>query len=138
MATEKNTDGEDASAEREAVKARLGDSLAAARELAKDAALLARQSRMLQERSRRAVAEARRLRDAPEPPPAPITVSAACRRVGVCERTLRHVLEEPEVKARVLHRNHRVGIYCRYTLLLPPDLVADLVVRFAAQKQSDK
>ena len=134
----KKADGDDAgrSADRAAVKAKIGESQAAARELVKDSALLASQARVLRERAARTRAEARRLRERqafdalPEAARPPLTVSAACRLCGVCERTLRKVLLEPDLQARVLFRNILVGIFYRHTLLLPPDLVADLVARF--------
>ena len=134
--------------DRDTIKARLQENQAAARELTKDAALLTSQARVLRDRNARTRAEARLLREQrtadviasppdPNPPGMLITVSTACRRFGVCERTLRHVLQEPDIQERVLYRNHRAGIFYRYTLLLPPDLVDDLAARFAAKRGRD-
>ena len=136
MSTERGTDSPaQKSADHAAIQAGLAESRTAAQEVTKDAVHLTQQARVLCERSAQARAQAQNLRSGCPPGPPPlITVSMACRRFGVCERTLRRVLEEPDIQARLLHQNHRVGIFYRYTLLLPPDLVDDLAARFAAKR----
>ena len=137
--------GDESRADREAVKAKIRDSQAAARELLKDANQLTHQARVLRDRAGQARDQAHRTRGpaapeatgpaVPKTPSLLVTVPTACRRFGVCERTLRRVLKEPGIKERTLYRNHRVGIFYRYTLLLPPDLVDDLAVRLAELKR---
>ncbi len=137
MDTEQADEGASAVAPaRAAIRAKVQENQAASRELAKDANQLSHQSRVLRDRAALARAEARRLR-AGHAAPAPalsVTVPTACLHLGVCERTLRRVLLEPDIQERVLYHNRRNGIFYRYTLLLPPDLMDDLAVRFAEKK----
>ena len=124
---------------RSEVKKAVADTQAAAKELVKDAAALAHQSAILQERAARSRAEAqqaRRQAQAIRPPPAGClcTIPEAARRLHVAERTLRHALEEPALNARLIERTRKVGIFYKFLPLLPPDLVSDLSAHFAARR----
>ena len=115
------------------------DSQAAAKALVKDAAALARQAAVLQELAARTRAEAREARErSPRTRPPPTdslrTIPEAARDLHVGERTLRHVLDEPDLKTRLVERTRKVGIFYKFVALLPQDLVSDLAVRFAARR----
>lgn len=86
--------------------ARLEESQATAKALAKDAAALARQSVILKEKAAQARSKARALRAPPRPDPLPPedgsktlwTIPEACSRLHVAERTLRAVLADPRFR----------------------------------------
>lgn len=125
--------------ERARLKAAVADTQAATRALLKDAAALARQASVLQELAARTRAEAQAARARILPARLASaeclrTVPEAARCLHVGERTLRHVLDEPDLKTRLLERTRKVGIFYKFVVLLPPDLVADLAVRFAARR----
>ena len=126
-------------------RARLRDAVvesqAAAKALVKDAAALTRQAAVLQELAARTRAETREareqsLRTGPPPAEGLRTIPEAARHLHVGERTLRHALDEPDLRTRLVERTRKVGIFYKFVALLPPDLVSDLAVRFAARRPS--
>lgn len=100
------------------------DAKAAAREVIKDAAALARQAAVLRADAAQMRADAQRAR--PDPP---LTIPEAARSLHVSERTLRRVLGDPCLSARLIERTRKIGIYYKTLSLIPEDLFADLPAR---------
>jgi len=67
-----------------------------------------------------------------------LTIPKAARRLQVAERTLRLVLAELHLQSRLVERTRKVGIYHKFTPLLPSDLLADLISRFTENKPENK
>ena len=65
----------------------------------------------------------------PRDPRGMLTIPEAARTLQVAERTLRRVLAEPMLQARLVERVRKVGIYHKCVPLLPPDLLTEVAVR---------
>jgi len=109
--------------------------------LAKDVQSVTAHSQVLQEKSRRTLNATRAARVHSPVIPAPqdlcLTVPEASRVLGVCERTLRLTLREPEIAARAQEGTRKVGTFYKTILLLPADLVNDLHLRFTRNKKAN-
>lgn len=67
-----------------------------------------------------------------------LTVAEACKVLGVSERTLRRVLKQPGIQARLQAENRQGRGKYRYVLSIPPDVLADLRVLFLDGKQASQ
>ena len=126
--------------DRERIIEAVRTSHAAAKALTKDAAALSHQSALLKAKaaemcvtSQETRAQAR-LAQTASSPDSLLTIPEAARQFRVSERTLRLILEEPDLQAQLIERIRRVGIYYKFIPLLPPDLMASLTARFAGPK----
>lgn len=131
--------GESDPEDRERLREVVQESRAAAKALTKDAAL-SRQAAHPQEAAemRRESQEARAQARQPYsslPPSLLLTIPEAARRFEVAERTLRLVLAEPDLQARLVEQTRKVGIYYKFIPLLPPDLMESLRAGFADQNR---
>ncbi len=70
--------------------------------------------------------------------PEGITVSQACQRLGVSERTLRRLIRTPEMQEGLLAVNRRIGGRNRQVLLLSPALMMALQAHFAENSDSNE
>lgn len=109
--------------------------------LAKDLRSVTRRSQALHEQAQRAKDTARALcaRLLAPPPPAldlRLTVPQACLAIGICERTLRIVLRETGMPARTEQARRKAGTFYKNVLLLPPDLVEELRMRFLPKQRN--
>lgn len=115
----------------------------AAKALTKDAAILLRQSAHLKAKIAESIVTAQErcaqalLTRSSLAPSLLLTIPEAARQFHMSERTLRLVLAEPDLQARLIERTRKVGIYYKFIPLLPPDLVALLSARFAGSKAQD-
>lgn len=123
----------------EACQTRRADTRDTLHALAKDVHSVTAHSQVLQDNSRRTLEAVRatraRSRLLERPQDLRMTVPEACRIVGVCERTLRLTLREPEIAERAQEGTRKVGTFYKTVPLLPPDLVDDLHLRFAQKKK---
>ena len=121
---------------KEAVQA----SQAAAKALTRDVVALSRQAALLKTRAaevRMEPQETRAQGSQPHPLLASsllLTIPEAARLLHVAERTLWHVLTEPDLQAHLIEQTRKVGIYDKFLSLLPPNLLADLSAHFTDKK----
>ena len=134
---------QDNSEECQRLKSAVEASLTAAKELTKDAAQLGHQAAVLKSRAAEARVEAQEIRartysTRADSPQTFLSIPEAAHALHVAERTLRHILEEPTLNARLIERTRKVGIYYKFIPLLSPDLMVDLAEHLAAKKPREK
>ena len=58
-----------------------------------------------------------------------LTVAQACKVLGISERTLRRILREPEMAARIQAKDRQTRTGLRRSSLLTPELVSEIAIR---------